>query len=122
MAALARCPSFGANKISETCCRPLLLYALRARALLKTAYGTGLRVSETIRLKTVDIDSERMTVRVEQGKGNKDRYTLFSNELLLDLRAYWAALPRITGEIQTRRKKAEDSKLVGTRCVKGHDC
>lgn len=62
----------------------------RARVLLKTAYGTGLRVSEAIRLKTSDIDSERMTVRVEQGKRDKDRYTLLSNELLLELRAYWA--------------------------------
>ena len=61
----------------------------RARVFLKTAYGTGLRVSEAIRLKTHDIDSERMTVRVEQGKRDKDRYTLLSNELLLELRAYW---------------------------------
>jgi site-specific recombinase XerD len=62
----------------------------RARVLLKTAYGTGLRVSEAIRLKTSDIDSQRMTVRVEQGKRSKDRYTLLSNDLLLELRAYWA--------------------------------
>ena len=62
---------------------------LRARALLKTAYGTGLRVSEAIRLKTTDIDSQRMSIRVEQGKRNKDRYTLLSPDLLLDLRAYW---------------------------------
>ena len=40
--------------------------------LLKTAYGTGLRVSEAIRLKTSDIDSQRMTVRVEQGKRSKE--------------------------------------------------
>jgi len=62
----------------------------RTRVLLKTAYGTGLRVSEAIRLKTTDIDSQRMAVRVEQGKRNKDRYTLLSHELLLELRAYWA--------------------------------
>jgi integrase/recombinase XerD len=62
---------------------------LRARALLKTAYGTGLRVSEAIRLKTTDIDSHRMSIRVEQGKRNKDRYTLLSHDLLRDLRAYW---------------------------------
>lgn len=61
----------------------------RARVLLKTAYGTGMRVSEMVRLKTTDIDSQRMSVRVEQGKRNKDRYTLLSNELLLELRAYW---------------------------------
>jgi len=62
----------------------------RARVLLKTAYGTGMRVSEMVQLKTTDIDSQRMSVRVEQGKRNKDRYTLLSNELLLELRAYWA--------------------------------
>jgi site-specific recombinase XerD len=62
----------------------------RARVLLKTAYGTGMRVSEFIRLKTTDIDSQRMSVRVEQGKRKKDRYTLLSNDLLLELRAYWA--------------------------------
>ena len=62
---------------------------LRARALLKTAYGTGLRVSEAIRLKITDIDSQRMAIRVEQGKRQKDRYTLLSTDLLQDLRAYW---------------------------------
>jgi integrase/recombinase XerD len=62
---------------------------LRARALLKTAYGTGLRVSEAIRLKTTDIDSHRLAIRVEQGKRNKDRYTLLSHDLLRDLRTYW---------------------------------
>jgi integrase/recombinase XerD len=62
----------------------------RARVLLKTAYGTGVRVSEMVRLKTTDIDSQRMSVRVEPGKRNKDRYTLLSPELLLELRAYWA--------------------------------
>jgi integrase/recombinase XerD len=61
----------------------------RTRVLLKTAYGTGMRISEMVRLKTTDIDSQRMSVRVEQGKRNKDRYTLLSNELLLELRAYW---------------------------------
>jgi len=69
-----------------------LLYAndkLRDRCLLMTAYATGLRVSELVRLKVSDIDSERMTVRVEQGKGRKDRYTLLSGRLLGELRSYW---------------------------------
>ncbi len=61
----------------------------RARVLLKTAYGTGMRINELVRLKTTDIDSERVSVRVEQGKRNKDRYTLLSHDLLLELRAYW---------------------------------
>lgn len=59
------------------------------RALLKTAYGGGLRVSELVRLRVRDIDSARMTIRVEQGKGGKDRYTLLPPGLLEELRAYW---------------------------------
>jgi len=61
---------------------------LRDRCLLMTAYATGLRVSELVRLKVSDIDSERMMVKVEQGKGKKDRYTILSKRLLSELRAY----------------------------------
>jgi len=62
---------------------------LRDRCLLITAYATGLRVSELVRLKVSDIDKERMMVRVEQGKGRKDRYTILSPRLLSELRTYW---------------------------------
>ena len=61
----------------------------RDRCLLMTAYATGLRVSELVRLKVGAIDSERMMVRVEQGKGRKDRYTILSSRLLTELRSYW---------------------------------
>jgi integrase/recombinase XerD len=61
----------------------------RDRCLLMTAYATGLRVSELVRLKVSAIDSQRMMVRVEQGKGRKDRYTILSQQLLLELRSYW---------------------------------
>jgi site-specific recombinase XerD len=61
----------------------------RDRCLLMTAYATGLRVSELVRLKVNAIDSERMMVRVEQGKGKKDRYTVLSPRLLTELRSYW---------------------------------
>jgi site-specific recombinase XerD len=61
------------------------------RALLMTTYGAGLRVSELCHLKVSDIDSARMTIRVEQGKGAKDRYTLLSPRLLRELRRYWLA-------------------------------
>lgn len=61
------------------------------RALLMSAYGAGLRLSELCRLKVGDIDSSRMTIRVEQGKGAKDRYTLLSARLLAELRRYWIA-------------------------------
>jgi len=61
----------------------------RDRCLLMTAYATGLRVSELVRLKVSAIDSHRMMVRVEQGKGQKDRYTVLSQQLLVELRSYW---------------------------------
>jgi integrase/recombinase XerD len=56
---------------------------------LSVAYGAGLRASEVIALKVGDIDSERMTLRVEQGKGRKDRYAMLSPLLLEQLRAWW---------------------------------
>jgi integrase/recombinase XerD len=61
----------------------------RDRCLLMTAYATGVRVGELVRLKVSDIDSQRMTVKVEQGKGKKDRYTILSQRLLSELRLYW---------------------------------
>ncbi len=59
------------------------------RTLLMTTYSAGLRVSEVIELKVADIDSERMMIRVQQGKGRKDRYTILSERLLKELRIYW---------------------------------
>lgn len=62
---------------------------LKHRVLLMTAYGGGLRVSELVHLLPKDIHSERKLIRVNQGKGRKDRYTLLSPRLLEELRAYW---------------------------------
>ena len=64
---------------------------LKHRVLLKTIYSAGLRVSETIRLQPEHIESDpsRMVIRVEQGKGRKDRYTVLSKNLLCELREYW---------------------------------
>ena len=59
------------------------------RALLMTTYAAGLRASEVTHLKVADIDSGRMCIRVEQGKGAKDRYVPLSPRLLVDLREYW---------------------------------
>ena len=56
---------------------------------MSVAYGCGLRVSEIIHLKVEDIDSARMLIRVEQGKGRKDRYVMLSPDLLDILRAWW---------------------------------
>jgi integrase/recombinase XerD len=62
---------------------------LKHRAALTTAYAAGLRVSEVVGLKVTDIDSSRMVIRVEQGKGRKDRYVMLSAQLLGILRSYW---------------------------------
>ena len=62
---------------------------LKYQTALSIAYGTGLRASEVIALKVGDIDSQRMTLRVEQGKGRKDRYAMLSPVLLERLRAWW---------------------------------
>jgi len=59
------------------------------RMILMTAYAAGLRARETLGLRVTDIDSDRMMIRVNQGKGRKDRYTILSPRLLDELRAYW---------------------------------
>jgi site-specific recombinase XerD len=64
---------------------------LRNRAALMTTYAAGLRVSEVSHLRVADIDSERMALRVEQGKGGRDRYSLLPPQLLETLRLYWRA-------------------------------
>jgi integrase/recombinase XerD len=61
----------------------------RDRVLLMTTYGGGFRVSEVVRLQPTDIHAERRLIRIDQGKGHKDRYTLLSARLLDELRAYW---------------------------------
>ena len=63
--------------------------SLRDRALLETAYATGMRLGEVTRLLIADIDSQRKVIRVDQGKGRKDRYVMLSQSLLETLRAYW---------------------------------
>ena len=64
---------------------------IKHRAILMATYSAGLRVSEVVSLRVSDIDSERMVIRVEQGKGRKDRYAPMSERLLPVLRQYWKA-------------------------------
>ena len=70
--------------------------SLKYKAALSVAYGAGLRVSEVANLKVSDIDSGRMMLRVEQGKGQRDRDVMLSPQLLQRLREWWkAARPQV---------------------------
>jgi site-specific recombinase XerD len=64
---------------------------LKHKTLLMTSYSGGLRLGETLGLLPSDIDSTRMMIRIEQGKGHKDRYVMLSPTLLAALRTYWKA-------------------------------
>jgi integrase/recombinase XerD len=64
---------------------------LKQKALFMVAYDARLRLSEIINLRIEDIDSERMVIRVRQGKGKKDRYARLTSGLLGLLREYWRA-------------------------------
>ncbi len=69
--------------------------SIKHRAILMTAYGAGLRISEACSLQIADVDSKRMLIHVHEGKGSKDRYVMLSERLLGALRAYWKdARPR----------------------------
>ena len=62
---------------------------VKHQAALSVAYGAGLRANEVCRLKVGDVDGQRMALRVEQGKGAKDRYAMLSPVVLQRLRAWW---------------------------------
>jgi len=68
------------------------LTSIRCRVVAMTLYATGLRLSEALNLQTTDIDSDRMLIKVREGKGGRDRYVPLSPKLLHILRAYWVVL------------------------------
>jgi len=83
------------TKIPELLSRKEIFDTIRAcqnpkyRTMMLLAYGTGIRLSEVIHLKVNDIDSERQVLRINQGKGRKDRYVILDDQLLDLLRRYW---------------------------------
>jgi integrase/recombinase XerD len=80
--------------------------SIKYRAVLMTAYGSGLRIGEVCRLQTQDVDSSRMLLHVRDGKGGRDRYALLSPRLLEILRTYWRA-ERPAGPYLFAGKKAD---------------
>ena len=101
----------GAQKLPEILSREEVARLLASvanrkhRTLLMVTYAGGLRVSEAVHLRARDIDSQRMLIRVEQGKGRKDRYTLLSQRLLEELRVYYR-IYRPTEWLFPRRREA----------------
>jgi site-specific recombinase XerD len=95
--------------------------SLKQRTILTTAYAAGLRVSEATHLKVTDIDSQRMVVRINQGKGRRDRYVMLSPRLLEALREYWKVVRPKTwlfpGDIPGR---PITTNAVALACRKAH--
>ena len=93
--------------------------SLKHRTILMCAYGAGLRVGEATRLRVTDIDSQRMMLRVEQGKGQKDRYVMLSARLLETLRVYWRhARPRVWLFPGDRDERPITREAVAEACQK----
>jgi integrase/recombinase XerD len=91
--------------------------SLKYRAVLMACYGAGLRISEAVALRIVDIDSRRHLIRVQQGKGAKDRYAMLSPRLLAVLRVYWrAARPRNWLFPSWRQERHLTSNAVSQAC------
>ena len=91
------------------------------RVILTTCYAAGLRISEAVRLKATAIDSARMVIRVEQGKGRKDRYVMLSPKLLEILRSYWRAVrPKQWLFPGSRYDRPITKDAVQAACQKAH--
>jgi integrase/recombinase XerD len=92
---------------------------LKHRLILMTTYSAGLRASEVRTLKPEHIDSETMLIKVEKGKGNKDRYTLLSEKLLVQLRSYYRTYQPQNYLFPSSFKKRQDRPLSyeAVRCI-----
>ena len=91
------------------------------RVILTTCYAVGLRISEAVRLKAAAIDSARMVIRVEQGKGRKDRYVMLSPMLLEILRNHWRAVrPKEWLFPGSRDDRPITKDAVQAACQKAH--
>ena len=84
---------------------------LKHRLILMTTYSAGLRASEVRKLKPEHIESKRMLIKVEDGKGGKDRYTLLSKKLLIELRSYYKKYRPKTYLFPSSFKKRKDQPL-----------
>jgi integrase/recombinase XerD len=107
--------------LEEVCSFIKGLINLKYRVLVMLAYSTGLRISEVLHLRLSDIDSKRMMIRVELGKGQKDRYVPLSPTLLQWLRIYWkAARPAsylFPGQVPGRPQTIESvNKAITSAC------
>lgn len=91
---------------------------IKFRAMLMTAYATGLRLSEVTHLRVSDIDSQRLVIRVRQGKGQKDRYVMLSPKLLEVLRLYWRAERPATWLFPSLRKEQPINHSVVQRACR----
>lgn len=90
---------------------------LKHRLILMTTYSAGLRASEVITLKPKDIDSKRMLIKVQKGKGDKDRYTLLSKRLLSELRNYYKTCRPQTYLFPSGYKKHQALCYESVRCI-----
>jgi integrase/recombinase XerD len=88
---------------------------VKQRVMLMTAYAGGLRISELIKLKVSDIDGKRMMIRIENGKGAKDRYTILSLRLLKELRSYWKIYRPGHWLFPNKKTKRHITKIVPRR-------
>ena len=92
---------------------------LKYRALFMTAYAGGLRTSEVVRLRLTDIDSQRMVIRIRQGKGQKDRYVMLAPTLLKVLSQYWQQERPAPGSFRVRTATNQLVGIASPRCVSG---